>query len=194
MKYQAPGPGLTPGPSPGSLCSGSLCPGQAVLPPTTPQTQERASQLCLLGAQAPPRLRLRSQDSSWGISLLRALGVQASIPGPASNSGVLLAGHGRAEEWRGWPFLRGEKQTSVTEGFWMTWPDFLKSLESSKKRKDIKKGVSGPSLAVQWLGLHTSIAAGMGSIPGWGTNIHKLLELANKKRKKQELKAAGSVD
>jgi len=27
------------------------------------------------------------------------------------------------------------------------------------------------SLAVQWLGLHTSIAGGTDSIPGWGTKI-----------------------
>ena len=27
------------------------------------------------------------------------------------------------------------------------------------------------SLVVQWLGLHTSSAGGVGLIPGWGTNI-----------------------
>ena len=29
----------------------------------------------------------------------------------------------------------------------------------------------GSSLAVQWLGLSASTAAGTGSIPGWGTKI-----------------------
>ena len=34
-----------------------------------------------------------------------------------------------------------------------------------------KTAVPGTSLVVQWLRLHPSIAAGTGSIPGWGTKI-----------------------
>ena len=35
----------------------------------------------------------------------------------------------------------------------------------------VQKESTGASLAVQWLGLHTSSAGGMGSVPGWGTKI-----------------------
>ena len=38
---------------------------------------------------------------------------------------------------------------------------------------DSKTGPWGNSLAVQWLGLHTSTAGGTGSIPGQGTKIPK---------------------
>ena len=39
------------------------------------------------------------------------------------------------------------------------------------KKIVFSKVVWGNSLAVQWLGLHTSTAGGTGSIPGWGTKI-----------------------
>ena len=45
---------------------------------------------------------------------------------------------------------------------------------------------SGTSLAVQWLGLHTSNAGGAGSIPGWGTKIRMLRSMAKKKKKERE--------
>ena len=43
--------------------------------------------------------------------------------------------------------------------------------------KEVKKG---NSLVVQWLGLHASTARGPGSIPGQGTKIHKLHDMAKK--------------
>ena len=41
-----------------------------------------------------------------------------------------------------------------------------------------KKQTSGTSLVVQWLELHTSTAGGMGSIPGQGTKILQVAQLA----------------
>ena len=36
---------------------------------------------------------------------------------------------------------------------------------------EIHDGILGTPLVVQWLGLCASNAAGMGSIPGWGTKV-----------------------
>ena len=48
-----------------------------------------------------------------------------------------------------------------------------------------KKGLFGNSPDVQWLGLCTSTAGGMGSIPGQGTKIpHATLCSQRKKKKK----------
>ena len=45
----------------------------------------------------------------------------------------------------------------------------------------------GNSLAVQWLGLHTLIAEGLGSIPGRGTKkSHKQCSAAKKKKKRMK--------
>jgi len=41
------------------------------------------------------------------------------------------------------------------------------------------------SFMVQWLGLHTSTAGSMGSIPGWGANI---VHATHYSRKKEILK------
>ena len=49
-----------------------------------------------------------------------------------------------------------------------------------KKKKNKKK--KGNFLAVQWLGLHATTAGGPGSIPGWGTKLHKLSGAAKKKK------------
>ena len=46
--------------------------------------------------------------------------------------------------------------------------------------KKIKKMYIGNSLAVQWLGLGTFTAEGLGSVPGRGT---KILHVAKKKKK-----------
>ena len=46
----------------------------------------------------------------------------------------------------------------------------------------MKRRAQGSSLAVQWLGLHASIAGGMGSIPGWGTKIPQALRHSQKNR------------
>ena len=47
-----------------------------------------------------------------------------------------------------------------------------------KHRKKIKnKSSSGISLAVQWLGLDTFTAMGLGLIPGWGTKISQTLSV-----------------
>ena len=40
----------------------------------------------------------------------------------------------------------------------------------------------GKSLVVQWLGLHTVTAEGLGSITGWGTNISQALWHGKKKK------------
>ena len=46
----------------------------------------------------------------------------------------------------------------------------------------IKFNTIGNSLVVQWLGLHASIAGGMGLIPGWET---KILHAAVRPKKKK---------
>ena len=43
----------------------------------------------------------------------------------------------------------------------------IKDIHTDKKQKT----QYGNSLALQWVGLHTSTAEGPGSIPGWGTKI-----------------------
>ena len=48
---------------------------------------------------------------------------------------------------------------------------------------------AGNSLAVQWLGLGTFTAEGLGSFPGWGTKIlSKLCSTVKKKKKKNTQK------
>lgn len=108
LKYQAPGSGLT-GPALGACAPGNLCPGPAVLPRTPHTHTQEGSLLCLLGAQAPSASPQESQDSSWASACSGHL-VGASTLGPASNSGVLLAGHGRAEEWRGLAVREGRSK------------------------------------------------------------------------------------
>ena len=44
----------------------------------------------------------------------------------------------------------------------------------------------GTSLAVQWLGLHTSTAGGMGLIPGQGTKIPQAAQPKKKKKTKYD--------
>ena len=39
----------------------------------------------------------------------------------------------------------------------------------------------GKTVVVQWLGLHISMAGGPSSVPGLGTKIHKLQDMATKK-------------
>ena len=51
-------------------------------------------------------------------------------------------------------------------------------------RKDLKEGLIGNSLAVQWLGLPASTAGGTGLIPGWGTKIPCATWQGQKKKKK----------
>jgi len=55
-------------------------------------------------------------------------------------------------------------------------------------KKYMLKIKAGNSLAVQWLGLGTFTAEGLGSFPGWGTKIlSKLCSTVKKKKKKQEV-------
>ena len=49
-------------------------------------------------------------------------------------------------------------------------------------KKYLKNNYPGNSLAVQWLGPHTSTARGLGSIPGQGTKIHKPCGMAKKNK------------
>ena len=51
----------------------------------------------------------------------------------------------------------------------------------------LKKAMTGTSLAVQWLGLRSSTAGGMGSIPGQGAKIPQAT-WCNQKTKKQNKK------
>ena len=51
----------------------------------------------------------------------------------------------------------------------------------------IKLLVLGNSLAVQWLGLRAFTSEGLGSIPGWGTNIPEAVWYSQKKKKKIKL-------
>ena len=44
-------------------------------------------------------------------------------------------------------------------------------------------------MVVQWLGLYTSTAEGVGSIPGWGTKIPRAVGSQKKKKKKERKKA-----
>ena len=44
----------------------------------------------------------------------------------------------------------------------------------------------GNSLAVQWLGPHACIVAGVGSIPGWGTRIPQATMVRPKEKKKDD--------
>ena len=53
---------------------------------------------------------------------------------------------------------------------------------------DEKEGRRGNSLAVQWLGLRTSIAGGMGSIPGCGTKIPQAAWCGQKQNKTKQTK------
>ena len=53
-----------------------------------------------------------------------------------------------------------------------TWmPQLRPGTDKINKFKKKKRTVLGNSLAIQWLGLSTSTAGGMGSIPGRGTKI-----------------------
>ena len=45
----------------------------------------------------------------------------------------------------------------------------------------------GTSWAVQWLRLCTSIAGGLGSIPGWGTKIPHATRCSQKEKKRTEV-------
>ena len=47
------------------------------------------------------------------------------------------------------------------------------------------QGISGTSLAVQWLRLHASTAGGVGLIPGWGTKIPHAMWRKKKKKKSE---------
>ena len=51
--------------------------------------------------------------------------------------------------------------------------------------RELKIYVHGTSLAVQWLRLHTSTAAGMGSILGQGTKIPHAVWCDQKIKKKE---------
>ena len=51
---------------------------------------------------------------------------------------------------------------------------------------------AGNSLAVQWLGLGTFTAEGLGSFPGWGTKILSKL-CSTVKKKKNTHKKTGSM-
>ena len=53
----------------------------------------------------------------------------------------------------------------------------------------LKIPVRGNSLAVQWLGLRTLIAEGLGSVPGWGTKM-----LAGCWAKKKELPVRDALE
>ena len=55
-------------------------------------------------------------------------------------------------------------------------------------KNEIKKAIPGNSLVVQWLGLHTLTAEGLGSIPGQGTKIPQAAQ--QKKKKEKERKKA----
>ena len=55
----------------------------------------------------------------------------------------------------------------------------------------LKIPVRGNSLAVQWLGLWTLIAEGLGSIPGWGT---KMLAGCWAKKKKKKLPVRDALE
>ena len=48
--------------------------------------------------------------------------------------------------------------------------------------------MAGNSLAVQWLGLCTFTAEGLGSIPGQGTKILQAVQCGKKKKKKKQKK------
>ena len=49
--------------------------------------------------------------------------------------------------------------------------EFIPSSEEPVLLTVMRKKVPENSLAVQWLGLHSSTARGVGSIPGWETEI-----------------------
>ena len=57
-------------------------------------------------------------------------------------------------------------------------------IKKKKKRRQFKNIHLGNSLAVQWLGLCTFTAEGLGSIPGPGTRILQAVQHGTKKKKK----------
>ena len=56
-----------------------------------------------------------------------------------------------------------------------------------------KKLVDGNSLEVHWLGLGTSTAWGMGSIPGWGTKIPRASEHGEKRERFANMSNHGTL-
>ena len=76
------------------------------------------------------------------------------------------------------------------------WSDRLSpGLYKAAEEARTKTAVPGSSLVVQWLRLHPSIAAGTGSIPGWGTKIPhaKWCGPKLKKKKKKTTVPLGNV-
>ena len=81
-------------------------------------------------------------------------------PPGSSVHGILQA---RILEWVVIPFSRGSSQPrDWTQVSWIAG----RFSAIWNKTKNL-----GSSLMVQWLGLHTATAGGLGSIPGWGTKI-----------------------
>ena len=58
------------------------------------------------------------------------------------------------------------------------WDMMKRHPRTCEKLEEIERLVLANSLVIQWLGLHTSTARGLGSIPGQGTKIHKLCSIA----------------
>ena len=57
-----------------------------------------------------------------------------------------------------------------------------------------EKAISGNSLAVQWLGLHTFTAEGPASVPRWGTKIPQAAQWRGEAKKKKEKKAVSGTN
>ena len=58
------------------------------------------------------------------------------------------------------------------------WDMMKRHPRTWEKLEEIKRLVLANFLVIQWLGLHTSTARGLGSIPGQGTKAHKLCSIA----------------
>ena len=62
--------------------------------------------------------------------------------------------------------------------------------DSAMRGSDLKRDRTGSSLSVQRLRLYASTAGGVGSIPGWRTNLPYALQCGQKRGKKKTRKEA----
>ena len=81
------------------------------------------------------------------------------------------------------------KVLKTQSGFFLMLIVKYKKGEELKRNCEEKKESRNP-LEVQWLGLHTFTAKGLGSIPGWGTKILCAAVWSKNEKKREKGKLA----